>query len=170
MSEILNDNDDFSESKILDLDVLVEDESIDDESPEVGWNSEDEKKYYSKTINIDTIEEETIDELNKEEKKEDLEIDKLINKQETNDDVDDEVNTNIVEKDENQKSNVWYYGLKEGDEEKNNYTNNEKKIDEPNNEDENNKSSNKTGFLGFIWFISKYVCELFDSFITPFYK
>ena len=103
MSEILSEKEDLSESKIADLNtyfedeinkIIHEDESIDDESPEVGWNSEDEQKYYSKTINMDTIEEETKDELNEnieeetkdglnetiEEKKE--EIDELINKEE----------------------------------------------------------------------------------------
>ena len=98
MSEILNEKEDLCESKLVtDLDDSIEidiheDESIDDESPEVGWNSEDEQKYYSKTINMDTIKEETKDELNEtieeetkdglnetiEEKKE--EIDELINK------------------------------------------------------------------------------------------
>jgi len=91
MSEILSEKEDLSESKIPDLNTyfedeinkfIHEDESIDDESPEVGWNSEDEQKYYSKTINMDAIEEDTSDELNEaiEEKKE--EIDELINKEE----------------------------------------------------------------------------------------
>lgn len=93
MSEISNEKDDFSESKLVtDLDDSIEfdihnDESIDDESPEVGWNSEDEEKYYSKTINMDAIEEETSDELNEaiEEKKE--EIDELINKEKKKEEI-----------------------------------------------------------------------------------
>ena len=98
MSEISNEKDDFSEPNIAQLNTYFEheiedeikvnindDESIDDESPEVGWNSEDDQKYYSKTINIDTIEE-TDDELNKEEHKEDLETDEL-NKEENKEDL-----------------------------------------------------------------------------------
>jgi len=122
MSEISNEKDDFSESKLVtDLDDSIEfdihnDESIDDESPEVGWNSEDEKKYYSKTINMDAIEEEKSDELNEavEEKKE--EIDELINKEK-------EINTNTIEEED-------------------------KTIHESN---DNEINKNKSGLLGFLY-------------------
>ena len=61
MSENLNNNDNFSESRLLDFelhiqdeikknnidihnDEIIDDESIDDESPEVGWNMMMKKK------------------------------------------------------------------------------------------------------------------------------
>jgi hypothetical protein len=99
MSKTLNEKEHFSEEpKTADLNTYNEveikkmniefnidihdDESIDDESREVGWTNEDETKYYCKTVNIDTIKEETNDELIEEEKKDDLEIDKEIHNEE----------------------------------------------------------------------------------------
>ena len=121
MSEISNEKDDFSEPNIAQLNTYFEheiedeikvnindDESIDDESPEVGWNSEDDQKYYSKTINIDTIEE-TDDELNKEEHKEDLETDELNKEDLETDELNKEENKEDLETDGSNKKGFFCY-------------------------------------------------------------
>ena len=90
---------DFEEKNIQD-----HDESIDDESSEVGWNNEDEKKYYSKNnseLNETCIIHEEMDE----ELKND-EMDEELN----NEEMDEEV---VVEEKQEEEQHAWYYGLKE---------------------------------------------------------
>jgi len=93
---------DFDESNLLDYQGYVEneindfeeknheddeeDESIDDESSEVGWNSEDEKKYYTK--NIDKLNESYIIHEETEEEMKHDELDLEIVSEEINDELD----------------------------------------------------------------------------------
>ena len=169
MSEISNEKDDFSEPNIAQLNTYFEheiedeikvnindDESIDDESPEVGWNSEDDQKYYSKTINIDTIEE-TDDELNKEEHKEDLET--------------DELNKEDLETDELNKEDLETYELNKEDLETDELNKEDLETDElnkeENKEDLETDGSNKKGFFCYLFI---FIHELIDSFIKPISK
>jgi len=147
MSENLNNNDNFSESKLLDFesyiqdeikknnidihnDEIIDDESIDDESPEVGWNSDDEKKYYN-SLNFH------IEKLNV---------------------IEEEKNEEYDHEEENEISNLNVI------EEKNDFHLDEIKEEVKETNDESNKSSNKTSFLGLIY---TYVCNIISNFEKP---
>jgi hypothetical protein len=142
---------DFDESNLLDYQGYVEDEindfkedhdeedeSIDDESSEVGWNSEDEKKYYTK--NIDKLNESYIihEETEEELKNDELDVemvheekDEELDEEIVHEEKDEELDVEMVheEKDEEKKEELkndelhieivdeeqhaWYYGIKE---------------------------------------------------------
>jgi len=159
---------DFDESNLLDYQGYVEDEisdfkqetnkeheedeSIDDESSEVGWNSEDEKKYYTK--NIDELNESYIIDQETEEEMKDEELDEEIVHEEKKEELkNDELHIEIVD----EEQHAWYYGIKEEivQEEPNvvyeSFTPEKKPLVQEEINDQETNSNNKKCFWGIIW-------------------
>ena len=124
-----DEDDDEDDDEEDDEEHDSDDESIDDESSEVGWNSEDEKKYYTK--NIDKLNESYIIHEETEEELKDDELDVEIVHEEKNDELDvemvheekdDELDVEMVHEEKNdelhieivdEEQHAWYYGEKE---------------------------------------------------------
>jgi hypothetical protein len=159
---------------------IEQDESIDDESSEVGWNNEDEKKYYSKNnselnetciiheemdkelmdeelMNEELMNEEMDKELMNEEMDEELineEMHEEMDEELMNEEMDEEV---VVEEKKEEEQHAWYYGLKEEivQEEPNvvyeSFTPEKKPLVQEEINNQETNSNNKKCFWGIIW-------------------
>jgi hypothetical protein len=140
---------------------IEQDESIDDESSEVGWNNEDENKYYSK--NNSELNETCIihEEMDKELMNDELdeEMDEELKNDELDEEMDEEIKNEevVVEEKKEEEQHAWYYGLKEEivQEEPNvvyeSFTPEKKPLVQEEINIQETNSNNKKCFWGIIW-------------------